>query len=183
MACFLWFIIGKGILVAIYNNFSKFCKKLNLLNNTFVPCKMSGQKKYKFIAAFLLIVFSLNTVVGFACSVGIDMGYNTKHHEHGTGIGMNHHHHENSGQSFNGVNEKDDCCTNNVTSFIQLDKSLVNNQFNLCPPVFLLIVSPAYIFWQQNETVPGVNSTFQFVRRSCFLNDTNIRIAIRSFQI
>jgi hypothetical protein len=32
-------------------------------------------------AAFLLVVFSINTVVGFACAVGLDMGFNTKHHE------------------------------------------------------------------------------------------------------
>ena len=34
----------------------------------------------KLKAAFLLTVFVLNTVVGFACSVGLDMGYNSKHH-------------------------------------------------------------------------------------------------------
>ena len=32
-------------------------------------------------AAFLLIVFSLNTVVGFACSVGLEMGFNSSHHQ------------------------------------------------------------------------------------------------------
>ena len=31
-------------------------------------------------ALLLLIVFAINTVVGFACSVGVDMGFNTKHH-------------------------------------------------------------------------------------------------------
>ncbi|MBC7511420.1 MAG: hypothetical protein H7320_22130 [Ferruginibacter sp.] len=33
-------------------------------------------------AAFMLIVFSLNTVVGFACAIGIDMGFNASHHHH-----------------------------------------------------------------------------------------------------
>jgi hypothetical protein len=33
-----------------------------------------------FKAAFLLVVFSLNTLVGFACSMGLDMGFNTSHH-------------------------------------------------------------------------------------------------------
>lgn len=37
---------------------------------------ISIQKK----AAFLLLVFALNTIVGFACSLGVDMGFNTKHH-------------------------------------------------------------------------------------------------------
>ncbi len=31
-------------------------------------------------AAFLLIVFSLNTIVGFACAVGLDLGFNSSHH-------------------------------------------------------------------------------------------------------
>jgi hypothetical protein len=41
-------------------------------------------RHYKFIklkAAFLLTVFALNTVVAFACSLGLNMGYNQKHHE------------------------------------------------------------------------------------------------------
>lgn len=33
-------------------------------------------------AAALLIVFSLNTILGSACAIGIDMGYNSKHHYH-----------------------------------------------------------------------------------------------------
>ncbi len=31
-------------------------------------------------AAFLIGVFSLNTVIGFACAIGIDIGFNTAHH-------------------------------------------------------------------------------------------------------
>jgi hypothetical protein len=41
---------------------------------------MPTKRKYKIIASFLLTIFSVNTVVGFACSVGIDMGFNSKHH-------------------------------------------------------------------------------------------------------
>ena len=31
-------------------------------------------------ALFLLIVFASNTAVGFACSLGVDMDFNTSHH-------------------------------------------------------------------------------------------------------
>lgn len=31
-------------------------------------------------AVFLLIVFCMNTITGFACGVGFDMGFNKKHH-------------------------------------------------------------------------------------------------------
>ena len=32
-------------------------------------------------AAFLLLVFGLNTIVGFACSLGLNMSFNTSHHK------------------------------------------------------------------------------------------------------
>lgn len=52
-------------------------------------------------AVFLLLVFSLNTVVGFACALGMDMGFNTSHHNsdatevkeiHVHADGAKHHH-------------------------------------------------------------------------------------------
>ena len=53
-------------------------------------------------AAFLLTVFALNTIVGLACSMGVDMGFNTTHHHddeekevsvhiHADGKKNNHH--------------------------------------------------------------------------------------------
>ncbi len=43
---------------------------------------MKRNTSIQFKAAFLLTVFSLNMVVGFACSLGLDMGFNTTtHHE------------------------------------------------------------------------------------------------------
>ena len=42
---------------------------------------MKRKNAIKFKAAFLLIVFGLNTVVGFACSISLDMGFNTSHHK------------------------------------------------------------------------------------------------------
>ncbi len=51
-------------------------------------------------AVFLLVVFALNTVVGFACAIGLDMGFNTSHHNdeaikpsvHIHADGKKHHH-------------------------------------------------------------------------------------------
>jgi hypothetical protein len=56
-------------------------------------------------AAFLFIVFALNTAVGFACSMGLEMGYNNKHHQeetiqknpshsqgHSADVKVSHHH-------------------------------------------------------------------------------------------
>jgi len=66
---------------------------------------MRNNKFIKIKAAFLLTVFALNTVVAFACSLGLNMGYNEKHHEqkrdektasthshsHAPGTKLNHH--------------------------------------------------------------------------------------------
>jgi len=40
--------------------------------------KLKSSIKVK--ASFLLIVFTLNTIVGAACAMGLDMGFNSKHH-------------------------------------------------------------------------------------------------------
>jgi hypothetical protein len=41
---------------------------------------MKRRLSIQFKAAFLLTVFSLNIIVGFACSLGLDMRFNTSHH-------------------------------------------------------------------------------------------------------
>ena len=149
---------------------------------------MRDSLKYKTIAAFLLTVFSLNTVLGFACSMGVDMGYNTKHHEHGkqqahSHNGSHRHHSHSHLSAQNSKEQKDDCCANGVTKFNKLDKSVVQCNPGLSAPFFLPAGTLSYILQDQNEYGINVHSTFQFVRRSCFLNDISIRIAIQSFQI
>lgn len=41
---------------------------------------MTRNLSIKLKALFLLIVFATNTAVGFACALGVDMGFNTPHH-------------------------------------------------------------------------------------------------------
>ena len=75
-------------------------------------------------AALLLVVFGLNTLVGFACAIGIDMRFNTTHHHneeatevhvHGNGEKHEHdkksanHHHEEE-------NEKSGCQAGHLPS-------------------------------------------------------------------
>ena len=57
----------------------------------------------KLKALFLLVSFSLNTVAGFACSLGIDMGYNTRSH---------HHHHEECEDNHSSEHKEDAVCDN-----------------------------------------------------------------------
>ena len=93
---------------------------------------MKEQRKNIIRALFLLVVFSMNTLAGFACSICIDMGYNANHH-----AGSSHTHKKaHSDHSSDNIHHKHgttkeksnhhDCCSDEITKFIQLDKSLAS---------------------------------------------------------
>ena len=148
-------------------------------------------------ALFLLLVFSLNTIVGFACSIGIDMGYNSSHHQPGSCESHPKTHSHKSDQKHSreispGHQHKHageegdtpyDCCANDVTRFIQLDKAIVKNNLNLQAPIFCVAFTSSFIQPSLNEPTLANSQRSQFVRRSCSIYDTDIRIAIQSFQI
>ena len=149
---------------------------------------MSNNLKNKIRASFLLAVFSLNIAAGFACSVGIDLGYNKHHHEDHDKISGHHHqkqdHHQEMKTGCHVSGATDDCCSGDVVKFALLDKSAVTNVVHqLQAPFLILTFSAVHNFPIIKEPVLRVNSDFQFVRRSCFLNDTDPQIAIRRFQI
>jgi hypothetical protein len=150
------------------------------------------------------MIFSLNTIVGFACSVGVDMGFNSKHHhkEEATGAvvhihkdGKQHLHHERkNGHSHDRSNnhdetvtdhkaggDKDDCCNNKVRSFEQLDKSVPASQ-SLVHPVFFTAFLTSYY---NINIIPhsGVIKDIKPFVRSYHPPIPDIRIAIQSFQI
>jgi hypothetical protein len=141
---------------------------------------MSQNKTIRLKAAFLLVIFGLNTVIGFACSIGIDMGYNKTHH--GTD-GKRHihkaktagHHHENKTTA----SKKDDCCKSNVVKLQKSDKNFqygkttVQAPFYLLPKNTLQVVAP--------KTVdPGLQ---EYIACHFHPPPRDIRIAIQSFQI
>jgi hypothetical protein len=165
-------------------------------------CKaMSSHGKYKLISAFFLTVFSTNTVVGFACSIGIDMEYNSKlHHAEDTLEAVVHihkdgkkhihyekksghdhsksHHDQASGNK--SKEDKHNCCNDGVLQIQQLDKSLPQSR-NIIHPIFLIAFSDAFY----NVSLPSldiVKNIKQFVR-SYHPPISDIRIAIQSFQI
>ena len=109
---------------------------------------MKPSKTIKYKALFLLVTFSLNSVVGFACSLGFDMGFNSNHHDHDSG---NHHensdadnHHEHDGNNSHShqhgaksdhnssgkqnntasytSQSEDNCCKDFVVGFQNMDK-------------------------------------------------------------
>jgi len=78
-------------------------------------------------AAVLLLIFALNTVVGFACSIGVNMGFNKHHHDepvvHIHADGKRHHHHK---KQHNHNHGKENCCNDSVIKFQQVDKHLAS---------------------------------------------------------
>jgi len=149
------------------------------------------------------MVFALNTVVGFACSVGVDMGFNNKHHAeeeteavvHVHKDGKQHIHHEKnekhshdksrkhdeaSNQHKSG-GEKDNCCNDKVKAFHDLDKS-VPNSLSLVHPVFFTAFLASYYNVSLLPHTDIVKDIKPFVR-SYHPPIPDIRIAIQSFQI
>ena len=146
---------------------------------------MNGQIKYRFIAAFFLVVFSASMVTGFACSVGIDMRYNSKHHE----SNIKSHcaaakasiKHSTSGLAFK--SEEKDCCVNNVNDQVRFDKSCVG----VIDCIKVSFDKEVIHEFSKLSSVSVITETSSFniqsLRRSPHLHHTDIRVHIQSFQI
>lgn len=135
-------------------------------------------------AAFLLAVFLLNMIVGFACSVGVNMGFNTNHHNDvETGIiKSSSHHDETNLQHSKSKENENDCCKGKVTSFAQLDKAV--------PPSINLLINPLFLighvsaFYNIDILISSQSSpNIKIFVRSYHPPIQDIRLAIQSFQI
>ncbi|MEP6951605.1 MAG: hypothetical protein ABI863_20100 [Ginsengibacter sp.] len=142
-------------------------------------------------AAFLMIVFSLNTIIGFACAVGIDMGFNATHHHDEEGIEVLHvnangekhiHHDEATSHHHKSKDGKDNCCNDKVIQFSQLDKSIPQSQNPAINPAFFTsFISSFY-------DAGVIFTSLQFRSIKYFVRGhhppiPDIRVAIKSFQI
>ncbi len=142
-------------------------------------------------AVFLLIVFSLNTVVGFACSMGVNMGFNTSHlngdtakpsvhihkdgkkHEHKPGTGKKHSHKHPETNS-----KKDDCCKEKVVKLQTSDKALIYARSNIHTSAFIVSYFFQYSLFNTVEWVPQ-----KYIACHFHPPPRDIRIDIQSFQI
>ncbi|WP_315822709.1 hypothetical protein [Paraflavitalea speifideaquila] len=153
---------------------------------------MKRNRAIRLKAFFLLAVFVLNTLVGFACAVGLDMGFNTKHHHHDDpiaanithrhdeGVTLHHNHHEEADNAKKSATD-DNCCNNDVIRFTQLDKLLAH-------AVNTSIEAPAILvyfhFLYQSYISPFTQRTRQLqVVRPYVESSRGIRVSIQSFQI
>ena len=148
-------------------------------------------------AASLLILFSLNMVIGGACAIGIDMWFNISHHEekemvaHGS---PSHHHnrteiadHENASHHHDEADEhhkskdnKDNCCNDQVIKFAQVDK-FVPHFAGLNAIFFTTLISSFYNIDVLHTSKSSANIKYFVWDHHPPIPD--IRIAIQSFQI
>ena len=166
--------------------------------------KPSTAIKYK--ALFLLVTFSLNSVVGFACSLGFDMGFNSRHHSHASGKHHedsdedNHHehdgnnshshqheakgnHHSDSDTNTVSFKSKDEenCCKDFVVGFNSLDKLIVK-QYSAQQKITDL--SPFIIvFFAEANNTKGVVLHLRIPPREVNFSPPDIRVFIQSFLI
>ena len=144
----------------------------------------------------MLTVFALNTVVAFACSVGLKMGYNKHHHQQNiegpVNLHVQKHDHNTTSHKQNGgvikddqkenTPAKDDCCNKNATQIQRVDKYLSqSSKIEISIPITLLAYRSIYIF-RHIQFADFSNDLYYFVR-SDHPPIKDIRIAIQSFQI
>lgn len=148
--------------------------------------KMKSNIPIQLKAMFLVIVFGFNTVVGFACAIGIDMNFNSSHHHeeapkihvHVNGKAQLHGKKKHSHSHQNG---KDDCCNDKVLKISQADKAVPQSAKLLSPAFFTAMVS---VYYHINIFYPSQVNTFtKYFVRGHHPPIADIRIAIRSFQI
>lgn len=149
---------------------------------------MKKSKSIQIKATILLIVFSLNTVIGFACAVGLDMGFNSHHHDESAIEATENHHHDKSHQHdeaevdhHNANNHKDNCCNDGVMKFQQVDKNIATS-FSLINPLFFTSFLASYYNIDILSSSDRISDIKYFVR-SHHPPIPDIRIAIQSFQI
>ena len=138
----------------------------------------------QFKAIFLILIFGANTLIGFCCSMGMNMSFspfsstqissfkNAQHKDHQKHIVQSH--------KKNSLNDGN-CCNGRVVNLAQTDKSLA---------VFPVLVNPVFFtsfissFFNYNSSLlPQINPTDRYFLKSYHPPITDIRIAIRSFQI
>jgi ABC-type nickel/cobalt efflux system permease component RcnA len=155
---------------------------------------MNKNISIKLKAAFLVTVFSLNTVIGFACAMGLDMKFNSTHHHSNDkeiltetlvpAAGNEQHHHEENVKQHQHVNDESEeagCCNHEVLKFQNLNKNF-NQKDNVAlnAPVFVVIHSSH--FGAEMFRIPQVfnqHYIFDFFHPP----PPDIRILIQSFQI
>lgn len=96
---------------------------------------MKPSKVIKYKSLFLLVSFSLNSVVGFGCSLGLDRGFNSKHHQRSDDEQPEYSHKDHPGAHGNDHNtfilkaEDENCCNDFVVGYQNLDQQVFEKSY------------------------------------------------------
>ena len=134
----------------------------------------------------------MNTLVGFACAMGVDMGFNTTHHHeevtevsiHVHADGKKHQHHHDVDKHQHDKKEatkKDGCCNDKVIKFQDLDKAISQNiKTSIASPIFAAIISNFFgiDIFKARQAAPQ-----KYIARFFHPPPPDILISIQRFQI
>jgi hypothetical protein len=150
---------------------------------------MAFEKRTYYKAWLLLIVFSLNTVVSFACSFSsLFHGFHhhnssvTLAHQHKDGTQHEHkhagHHHDEKDST---KDDKKDCCSQSVVAVEKVEKAM-SRSIEAPNTVFLTAFIASYTYLFNLVAVPkAVTPHYERWRVPTTIQD--LRIVIQSFQI
>ena len=176
--------------ISVLKNFITFYSSGNINKLYFCNQLMKSIKSIQLKATFLLIVFSLNTIIGFACAVGLVMEFNSHHHEGEDAIvietsyhhGKSQHHHNEAVKDHHQSKEEGNCCNDGVMKFAQFDKAIPPSFNSAVHPLFFAtFISPFFnidLLYSFRE-----DASIKYFLLSYHPPIPDIRIAIQSFQI
>lgn len=169
---------------------------------------MKSPRAIQYKALFLLVTFSMNTVIGFACSMGVDMGFNAHHHNsHGAGKHHEHsdadHHEEHDGENshshqheameplhldtgnntaFFTSQHEENCCKDYVVGFNSVDKQLAKQNSTQLKIIYLSPFIATFSFTESNNE-KGYVLHLRIPPREIDYSPPDIRVFIQSFLI
>jgi hypothetical protein len=171
---------------------------------------MKPTRAIQFKALLLLIIFSLNSVVGFACSLGVNMGFNAGHHSHDAGHHHEHpeegdasHHHHAGGDgtrdhhhsaahehsnshdntALNIVGSGENCCNDFVIAFQSIDKAIVKDGSSVQQRAIVLLSPFILALVSEIINTKGFTQHFRVPPKALDHSPPDIRVFIQSFLI
>lgn len=157
---------------------------------------MTNSTSTRLKAFFLLAVFAINTLVGFACSIGLNINLNSRHQDHESheasavsihvhADGKKHEHHNKSKKNHHAPKKEDSqagsCCSDKVVKFHSLDKCVVQSATaTKYSPIFESITT---FLSRINILKSTLCERQKYIARFSLPPPPDIRILIQSFQI
>ncbi|XVJ65061.1 MAG: hypothetical protein HEQ40_02370 [Lacibacter sp.] len=130
---------------------------------------MNRNLSIKLKALFLLVVFASNTAVGFACAVGVDMGFNSPHHSETEEPAEAHMHDDGKKH----VHEKE---TSVATAIVHADGS--NHQHDSEPATLIPVDGNNLLKKEDGGCCTNEVQEFQDLDKNVSVNTTGIYIPV-----